>query len=138
MLMTIASFREPWEAHLFRLRLEAEGMLAVIAHEHHIWMNWPFSTALGGVKVMVPAANVEAVRSVWHRCQAGDYEAELDQEFGITESRHSPVCGSAHYRRRPPIYMTILLLASFFWCGVIFPLRHSLCRCDECGTNWSR
>ena len=47
------------EAHIFRLRLEAEGIFAVVAHEHHVWANWPYAMALGGVKVQVPPSELE-------------------------------------------------------------------------------
>ena len=137
MLTTIMSFRDPWEAHMFRLRLEAEGILAMVSHEHHVWMNWPYSTALGGVKVQVPTITSEAARAVWSRCMAGDYSAELDREFGGLDVLRCPMCGSTHFRRRPPLNKIVLLLASFFWCGVIFPLRRSAYRCVECGANWS-
>ena len=137
MLATIASFREPWEAHIFRLRLEAEGILAMVAHEHHVGVIWPYSTALGGVKVQVPAIASEAAHAVWSRCLAGDYEAGLEQEFGRLDVARCPVCGSTRFRRRPPMAMIALLLALFFWCDIIFPPRHSVYRCSDCGVHWS-
>src|SRR5215471_4944565 len=54
MLVTVDSFREPWEAHLFKMRLEAEDIPAFVRLEYHIWMFWPYSTALGGARVQVP------------------------------------------------------------------------------------
>ena len=33
--------------------LQAEGITAFVAHEHHIGNNWPLSTALGWTKVQV-------------------------------------------------------------------------------------
>lgn len=48
MLITVAHFTDPWEAHLFHGRLDAEGLSAVIVDEHHVWNNWPYALALGG------------------------------------------------------------------------------------------
>ena len=59
MLTTVASFREPWEAHMFRSRLAAEGVPAVLIHEYHIGNAWHYSTALGSVRVQVPAERKE-------------------------------------------------------------------------------
>ena len=82
MLVTVASFTEPWEAHLFRLRLESEGIPAVVAHEQHVWAMWPYAMALGGAKVQVPPDEAEKAREVERRCRAGDYRAELEVEMG--------------------------------------------------------
>jgi hypothetical protein len=49
MLTTVATFAYPWQAHLLRLRLEADGIPAFVAHEHQ-----PYATALGGIEVQVP------------------------------------------------------------------------------------
>jgi hypothetical protein len=52
-LITIAKFREPQEAHMLPHRLWAEGIFAVVSHQYHVGNNWVYSTALGGVKVQV-------------------------------------------------------------------------------------
>ena len=36
MLVTIATFTNPLEAHIVRGRLQAEGIETYVAHEHHI------------------------------------------------------------------------------------------------------
>ncbi len=51
MLTTVARFRDPWEAEMLCGLLDSEGIPAMTAFDRHIWMNWPFSNALGGVRV---------------------------------------------------------------------------------------
>ncbi|HEX2114187.1 MAG TPA: hypothetical protein VHM01_07255 [Alphaproteobacteria bacterium] len=58
-LVTAETFTEPWEAHLFCTRLQAEGLFAVVAHEHHVGMYWPYALALGGVKLQVLRSDYE-------------------------------------------------------------------------------
>ena len=99
MLVTVAAFREPWEAHMFCARLQAEGIPALIAHENHSWNNWPISNALGGVKVQVPAAELEAAPAVERACRDGDYynmiaDASVDEPDGFK----CPNCGSHEIR----------------------------------------
>jgi predicted RNA-binding Zn-ribbon protein involved in translation (DUF1610 family) len=136
MLTTVASFTEPWEAHLFRLRLEAEGIPATVAHEHHVWAMWPYGLALGGVKVQVPQSESANARAVEQRCRAGAYQAELETEQGPFDVASCPQCGSARVTSRRPILPIILLIAACLYAEVIFPLRASAHRCTDCGWKW--
>jgi hypothetical protein len=136
MLVTVASFTEPWEAPLFRLRLEAEGIPATVAHEHHIWAMWPYGLALGGVKVQVPAAEEDKARAVEARCRAGDYQAELETEMGPLDAAQCPRCGSAHIADSRPVPMMMMLIAAWLCADVVFPVRASRHRCEDCGSTW--
>jgi hypothetical protein len=138
MLTTVASFREPWGAHLLRLRLEAEGILAMVSHEHHVGMIWPQSLGLGGVKVQVPTSSAEAALLVWHQACAGVFEAELLAAFGDLEVNACPSCASRDLRSRPTIAWILLAIFVGWWCGMIFPPPRSVCRCRACGTGWKR
>ena len=136
MLVTVASFTEPWEAHLFRLRLESEGIPAVVAHEQHVWAMWPYAMALGGAKVQVPPDEAEKAREVERRCRAGNYRAELEVEMGPLDGVQCPDCGSARFASRQPLNQLFLLFASYLCVTVIFPIRASVHRCRSCGTRW--
>jgi len=136
MLVTVANFTEPAEAHFFRLRLQAEGIPAVVAHENHVWASWPHATALGGVKVQVLEAMREEARAVEDRVRAGEYRAELAAHFGGLEEPRCPRCGAGDPRRRRSLPRVAVLLALFAVGGAIFPLRASLCRCTACGATW--
>lgn len=48
-LVTIERCTDPIQAHTLLGRLEAEGIRAFVAHEHHVWANWFMSDALQGV-----------------------------------------------------------------------------------------
>ena len=54
MLITVARYSLPYEAHLARARLEAEDIPAFVMEEHTINMQWLYSNALGGVRLQVP------------------------------------------------------------------------------------
>ena len=62
--VTVGAYNNPIEAHLARGRLEVEGIPALLAHEHHVWANWVYSQALGGVKVQVPAEHAVAAAKI--------------------------------------------------------------------------
>jgi hypothetical protein len=81
MLATIAAFRDPWEAHMFRLRLEAEDVPAVVAYDFHIGNNWLWSTALGGVRVQVPHDFADAAFDVKSLCRNGEISRRPDRRI---------------------------------------------------------
>jgi hypothetical protein len=53
-LVTIGSYSTPYEANMVKSQLESAGIPVFIADEYTIGMNWLYSNALGGVKVLVP------------------------------------------------------------------------------------
>lgn len=136
MLTTIATFRDPPEAHIFRSRLAAEGVLAVVSHDQHIWMNWPYSTALGGAKVQVPISEREAALAVLSRSLAGDYRAELEHAFSYRDDRSCPRCGSGEMLRRPSFAQIGIVVALLYLFGVIYPPRRKVCICTTCSAKW--
>jgi hypothetical protein len=134
-LHTVATFRDPWEAHFLRLRLAAEGIPARVAHEHHVWAAWHLSVALGGVKVQVPLSAGSEALAVLDGCRSGRYRAELAAELGDLDDPRCPVCGSPRFASRSAIPMLVLALGALAL-GLALPARASIRRCDLCRTDW--
>jgi hypothetical protein len=63
-MRTLASFSQPVEAHLLRLRLENEGITAYLRDEHLVTFDWLYSNAVGGVKVDVADEDYERALEV--------------------------------------------------------------------------
>ena len=136
MLTTVASFREVWEAHMLRGLLETEGIQATVAHEFHVGNNWPWSTALGGVKVQVPRAFEEDAHKIERSCRDGDYRTILEDEMDDIDDPTCPACGASHFWKRrsaPHIFLTILFL---FVLGVAVPPLNWILLCQNCGTQF--
>jgi hypothetical protein len=138
MLATVASFREPWEAHLFRGRLEFEGIPAMVAFENHVGVDWLWSDALGRVRVQVPRSWGSEALEVLSLCNAGIYAKELEAELGDLDDVKCPHCGSQDYTRRRPIVQLVLFLLVLFVLRVYYIPWKWLRRCKVCGTKWER
>ena len=133
LLVTIASFREPWEAHMLRGRLEAEGILATVAHEHHVRQNWSWSTALGGVKVQVPQSAGDAAREIEKLCREGGLEAEpKPMAPGIDELR-CQICGSNQFSKRRPVMEIAVTVVLSLSMGIVIPPWTWIHYCKGCG-----
>jgi hypothetical protein len=134
-LATLATFRDPWEAHMFRNLLEAEGIPAEVADDQLIWMDWPLSTALGGVRVRVPDAFADDAQAVLERCVDGRYRAELSEMFGDLQDIACPSCGSKDFRRRPSLQQLLFGILSLVVATTI-KVDANRYRCRKCGTRW--
>ena len=135
-LKTVESFTGPIEAHIAKGRLEAEGIPAFVAHENHIWANWVFSNALGGVKVQVSESNYEAAQEILKQHIDGGFEETLNQEFSNLEVNACPSCGGTEYVSSVPLFSKIMLFLTFGLFSVIYKPRKENHKCAKCGCMW--
>ncbi len=143
-LKIIATYSMPYQAHLAKSRLEAEGISAFIRDEHLISIDWLYSPALGGVKLEVPEDQWEEANKILETSLPTDLE-----QMEIIESDPVHVlpaeslihlectnCGSQGFveEMRNPVsgfLNGILLGIPYFWFG-----KPHLCR--ACGYIFRR
>lgn len=135
MLATLARFVDPWEAHVVRARLDAEGIPATVAFANHAIANWPMSLALGGTAVQVPVAFLQRARALLDAYARGALEQELHAATG-TRAEHCPRCGSTDFMQTMPWHtrLYILVIVVVF---APFPARRTRRVCRECGFRWT-
>lgn len=134
-LITITSYSEPLEAHIVKGRLEAEGVPAFIANEHHISVAWYLSNALGGVKIQVHKQDHEKAIKIISSLHDGEFEEELKKETKVAESNICPSCGSSNYSSKFSLPLLLLVWLSL-GIAVIFPIHRNKHKCTECGCKW--
>ena len=119
----------PYEAQIAKTQLEAAGIPARIENEHTINMDWLYSNALGGVRLLVPDRYFEQAQALL----AQDFSHELEQEFGLSE--RCPQCGSTDIKPytegKRPAYLVFLLLGF-----PLFSYKHGT-KCQQCQHFWS-
>ena len=133
---TVATFTSPWDAHIAKGRLEAEGVPVFIAHEHHIWAGWIYSQALGGVKVQVPASRAVEAEAIIAEHLAGAFEQYLPDEAAPEAANGCPRCGSGEVRDRVPWQSVAALVLSLGILSIIWPARREQHACADCGFEW--
>ena len=134
-LVTVRTFTNPWDAYIVKGRLESEGISVFIANEHHIWVNWPLSNALGGVKVKVPTKQLERAEKIIELHMVGGY-ADFDNEKKIKEENVCPNCGLTEYSSHYPIPKLLLVIITL-GIAIIFPIRASKHKCLQCQQRWT-
>jgi hypothetical protein len=125
-------FSLPYEAHIAASRLDDEGIQAVIADEQIVAMNWLWSNAVGGVKLMVSNIDLEIARQVL---------AERPAPPSADEGSYSFTCPHCHGNNtsylpgQPPGRIVAGVFAAIFLTLPI-PSRHDSMKCDDCGEIW--
>jgi len=136
-LSLLKTFRDPFDAYFLRGRLEAEGIPAFVFNDQHVYVSWMMSTALGGVRVMVPTHLEDDAQAVWESVVAGDCEATLARMFGDIDAPRCPHCGATDIRHRNPLpdimFGVVLVLAT----GIPIKVTRTRCTCRVCGTTWN-
>lgn len=135
MLVTLARFLDPWEAHVVKAQLEADGIPATVAFAQHAIANWPMSLALGGTAVQVPASFTAQAWMLLADYEAGVLEKVLCEAIGL-QMEHCPRCGSTDFKRTMPWRKRAgaILIILFF---APFPTSRSKFICRNCGCRWN-
>ena len=129
--VTLEVHTNPWDAHITRGLLESEGIAVLLQNEHQVWANWPFSLALGGVLVQVPASSLTRAQAVLARRNSGEYQQEV---FDQPIAARCEACGGARFARDVNWPQVALALVTLCWSSVIFPPRRGPMKCMDCGT----
>ena len=128
-MQTVASFTEPYLAHIVRGKLTSEGIPAVVTDEYLVQANWTLSNAIGGVKVLVPDDEIEHARTVLAREQNAHDTTPTDAQPGDV----CPECGSGDIT--PNRYSLWSLIPSILLRLPIF-FRKNKWACRTCKATW--
>lgn len=129
-LVVIRRFRDLPDALLFRSILDSAAIDSFLADEHTIRMNWPWSNALGGIKLCVRASDVEDALGLLAQPVPEKFDVEGVGEF------QQPRCANCNSLEvsfqglnKAVDYVRALL-------GGPRPLHRSIWHCDSCGYIW--
>lgn len=135
MLTTVGRYFDPWEAHILRGRLEAEGIPASVAGDQHIIADWPLSVALGGAALQVPTAHLAEAQKIVAAYHSGVFAQAL-----ATQHPHAsdpcPTCGVEEAVGSISLGQRALAIATFLIASAPFPTRASRMHCQACGHCW--
>ena len=80
----VATCSTPTEAHLLKGVLQSAGLTPHVADENIVQANAWMTQALGGVRVLVPASQVEAAQKALGELNAGAYQLEGEEVATVT------------------------------------------------------
>ena len=82
-LFVVAKCMVPTDAFLLQGCLVAGGVPAVVADAHHVQADLLIAPALGGVRILAPAACLAQARDILAAYERGDYRLGDDADVGV-------------------------------------------------------
>ena len=131
-LVTVATFDTVAEAAVVQALVEGEGIPVHASNSGLVGLDWSFSQAVGGIRLMVPgehAGKAEALVAAYR-------EGALASEDGGAETASDeacPRCGSTRMEAATPLGQKGLLVAMTVLFSAMFPTSNRHRRCRDCG-----
>lgn len=134
MLATVISTTDAVQAHIIRGRLAVEGLHPSLAFEHHVWLNWFISNAIGGVRIQVPPSETEQASEVVQKINQDHYLNILEEAEQTRDDLHCPKCGSLDIKRSRFTESLALVLLCFMTLPI--PFQTGAYVCQSCKHRW--
>jgi hypothetical protein len=130
-LIVVRRFRDLIEAELAKGKLISAGVDCFLADENTVRMDWLWSNAIGGLRLVVKEEDVEAARTLLDE-PIPDQIAQEDPALNYTQPR-CPKCAS------PDISFETLdrtLSYGLLFLNLAFPIGKHNWKCQSCGVEW--
>jgi hypothetical protein len=126
MLITIARYSFPFDAHISKVRLDAEDIPSFIADEHTVNMQWMYSNAMGGVRLQVPEEFADQANIILAEDRSDELIEEQGGDFDVCHS-----CGSSdtEFHQIGKRWAFLMFLGLNF---PLFPTKDAI-KCNKCG-----
>lgn len=134
-LVTLRSYRDPIEADVARAHLEDAGIASVVFDDHLITMQWLYSTAVGGAKLEVEAADVVRAKEILSEDRSADLAGIPESQNPPSDGEQCPECGSVDVSPSP-IRRDIAALSFLLEFPIVAGRRRW--RCHACRNSWRR
>lgn len=109
-LITIATYPFPWQAHIMRGRLQADGFTVMLADEEIVTVDWTYSNAVGGVKLRVPVSEAQEAKTALIESESSQSDEEPTKQYGW---RALVIAGLGSMF--PPLYVYGVYLLFRYW-----------------------
>jgi Putative prokaryotic signal transducing protein len=134
-LVTLRRYRDLSEAIIARGAIESAGIFCFLKDENTVRLDWQISNMIGGIRLQVAAADVEAAEAVLNQPipNSIDFGGEFLDEPGFEQPR-CPRCNSTNITYERSDRKTAL--TSLFILGLPLPLGSASWTCEKCGLHW--
>jgi hypothetical protein len=139
-MITIARFSDVPLAHLAASKLRSEGFSCSVVDDYLIGINWQYSLAIGGVKLMVQEIDAdEAIKCLGqdesHLLCEIEFEDEISGGTEQCEECGSKELGLAFPARKVTalcLLVSVIPVLPFFFLSYVFRWRFTV-KCLKCG-----
>jgi hypothetical protein len=130
-LVTIRSYRDLSEAIVARAVIESAGIFCFLRDENLVRLDWQVSNFIGGIRLQVPASDVEAGRALLSQPIPNEFFIPDEREFS---QPRCPRCTSTDitWERKG----RKAALASLYLFSLPFPRGSGSWQCSSCDLHW--
>ena len=136
-IVTIRQFRDLPEALLAKGSLESAGIRCVLSDDNMVRMDWFYSNAIGGIKLLVDSEDAAEAEQVLNQPIPEHFDVP---DVGEYEQPRCPNCDSLDITFReldPAAFLSLGI--SWLGLGVPIPIHRRAWRCRACdGCSWWR
>jgi hypothetical protein len=128
-LVTLRTFRDLPEALLAKGSLESAGIECSLGDDNMVRLDWFYSNAIGGIKLLVDRSDLEAAEEVLTQPIPEHFEVSDVGEF---EQPRCPKCGSLDVNFQesdPTAYLSLAV-------SLPMPFYRRAWRCRSCKAEW--
>ena len=131
-LATVATFDTIAEAAVVQALIEGEGIPVHASNSGLVGLDWSFSQAVGGIRLMVPGEHADAASALVAAYRDGALTT-TDADASPAETGACPNCGSTRTEAAtPPGEKGLLVLMTVLF-NAMFPTSNRHRRCRDCG-----
>ncbi|MHA2938279.1 putative signal transducing protein [Vibrio sp. RC27] len=133
-MVVLTKFSFPLDANIAKANLESVGIPAFIADEHTINMQWLYSDAMGGVRLLVPEEHYDEALELIGEDFSNVVEPE-EQDTNPSDLHEIKCCGECQstnikeYTKGKQSAFVVFLLLGF----PLFFYQHGV-KCEDCGS----
>jgi hypothetical protein len=131
-LVAVASFDTVAEAAVVQALIEGDGIPVHASNSGLVGLDWSFSQAVGGVRLMVPGEHADAASALVAAYRDGSLAAG-DTDAGPAATGLCPRCGSSRIDTKAPAGEKSLLVFMTLLFSAMFPTSNNHRRCRDCG-----
>ena len=121
-LVTVGRYRDLPDADIARSVLESAGILAYLQDEHVVRLNWALSEVIGGMRLQVEAADVQAAVELLRQ------PVPEPIAFGDGKKFAQPRC--------PVCHSGDVSMGQYYGVADPRPAGRDVWRCNACGECW--
>jgi hypothetical protein len=132
-LVTVATFRDIFEADFVTTIFDLEGIPSILANQHVAILRWDYSNAIGGIRLNVLGKDAERARQLLRDRPIRPDSARppvIDRDYDLA----CPECGSLEVRYER--FSRFAFFLSWLVLGIPIPIPRRRFKCRTCRHGW--
>ena len=132
-LITIKTFQNSVDAHIFKAKLESEGIRCYLFDENTVSVNPLYNITVGGIKLNINEKDLEKAKEVYAELNSTPYTDEQDEIIHCPKCNSSNIYSGFHSYKGIKGFFSVIITVLF----AVFPLySRKIYKCKDCNNGF--